>query len=326
MNTKPISELSFEECCEALNLKPESVEYPLSLQELAEVDRLVLDRLNVLLAEQKAKYESCTTIAELNAFAKRHPNTSYAAKAKQRVEKLKKRNRIFGLSALGMVLIVVLSIVLNNVIAEQNRRKQERIEQEERERFYAATHGKTDYHDWVDLGLSVKWATCNVGASSPEEYGDYFAWGEIEPKSSYSEENCKTFGLNISSIAGCYGYDAARANWSPAWRLPTKTEMQELCSKCVWTWTNIGGHNGCLVIGPNGNSIFLPAAGCRFTSQWRSCEWPPDGENLYGDYWTATPCYDSRFPSAYYLSLSANSHNFAIGLRRTGSSVRPVCD
>lgn len=88
MKTKPISELNFAECCEAFNLKPESVEYPLSLQHIAEIDSPILDRLNALLAELKTKYESCTTIADLNAFAKRYPKSSYAAKARQRVVEL----------------------------------------------------------------------------------------------------------------------------------------------------------------------------------------------------------------------------------------------
>lgn len=125
----------------------------------------------------------------------------------------------------------------------------------------------------VDLGLSVKWAWCNIGASRPEEYGDYFAWGETEPKSSYYESNSVTYGLSILELEsrGIIGdnsnltaeYDAATANWGGNWRMPTLDEMKELINECEWEWTSVHGVEGRLVTGPNGNSIFLPAAGYR---------------------------------------------------------------
>ena len=131
--------------------------------------------------------------------------------------------------------------------------------------------GKHEGHGYVDLGLSVKWATCNVGATSPEDYGDYFAWGETETKSEYTEENSATYGLSISQLesqgyidgAGNLNpqYDAAAANWGGDWRMPTVAEMWELINNCTWTWTTQNGVSGYNVEGPNGNSIFLPAAG-----------------------------------------------------------------
>ena len=78
-------------------------------------------------------------------------------------------------------------------------------------------------HEYVDLGLSVKWATCNVGASSPEDTGYDFAWGETKPKATYTESNSVTYGnSSIGNIAGDARYDAARANWGGSWRLPRK--------------------------------------------------------------------------------------------------------
>ena len=118
-----------------------------------------------------------------------------------------------------------------------------------------------DGHEYVDLGLSVKWATCNVGASKPEEYGDYFAWGETSTKEEYTEENSLTYGKKMSDIAGNAQYDAARANWGGSWRMPTEYEWQELIDKCKWEWGKVTGVKVNKVTGPNGNSIFLPAAG-----------------------------------------------------------------
>ncbi len=97
-----------------------------------------------------------------------------------------------------------------------------------------ATRGEINGHEWVDLGLSVKWATCNVGASSPSDFGGYYAWGELTEKSSYTEENSKTYGdSSISDIGGNPQYDVATATWGSSWRLPTEHELQELIEKCM---------------------------------------------------------------------------------------------
>ena len=119
----------------------------------------------------------------------------------------------------------------------------------------------------VDLGLSVYWCSCNVGAESPEEYGDYYAWGETKPKSSYTEVNYSYYnndtkvytdiGENISGTE----YDAATVNLGSDWRMPTKAELQELLDKCTWEWTQINNVNGYKVTAENGNSIFIPASG-----------------------------------------------------------------
>lgn len=119
----------------------------------------------------------------------------------------------------------------------------------------------------VDLGLSVYWCSCNVGAEAPEEYGDYYAWGETKPKSSYTQANYSYYNNDTKvytdigeNICGTE-YDAATVNLGSDWRLPTKDEMKELVDKCTWEWTQINGVNGYKVTGTNGNSIFIPAAG-----------------------------------------------------------------
>ena len=182
----------------------------------------------------------------------------------------------------------------------------------------------------VDLGLpsGIKWANYNVGATKPEEYGGYYAWGEISPKYSYIESNSVTYGLSYSelksrSIIGSDGnltaeYDAARANWGGDWRMPTTSEQRELFNKCSWQWTSLNGVKGYRVTGPNGNSIFVPAAGYR------------DGTSLvnlglYGAYWSFTP-YESNSNNAYYLYFDSGSCGWSDSCRDYGQSVRPVCE
>lgn len=180
----------------------------------------------------------------------------------------------------------------------------------------------------VDLGLSVKWACCNVGASVPEGYGNYYAWGETATKSSYYSDNSTTYGLSYSElqsrgIIGSDGnltasYDAATANWGGSWRMPTHDEIKELVNNCTWKWTTYNGVNGRLVTGPNGNSIFLPAAGYRF------------GTDLYnagssGYYWSATPLSDSYY--AYYLYFYSGNYDWDYyDYRYYGHAVRPVSE
>ena len=177
----------------------------------------------------------------------------------------------------------------------------------------------------VDLGLSVKWAGWNVGASRPEEYGGYYAWGELHEKSDYywdtyqyyDQENDEYIfiGNNISGTQ----YDVARVKWGGSWRMPTLAECKELINKCTWTWTTYNGVEGQKVTGPNGNSIFLPAAGYR------------DGTSVglqgsCGYYWSGTLYGGGSGYRAYYLDFNNGSvywHNYN---RISGRSVRPVSE
>ena len=183
-----------------------------------------------------------------------------------------------------------------------------------------ATTGTINGHDWVDLGLpsGLKWATCNVGASKPHNYGNYYAWGETTTKSEYTEENSVTMGQPMSDFSGNVTYDVATANWGSTWRMPTKAEMQELDNNCTWTWTTQSGVTGYKVTGPNGNSIFLPAAGYCYGSS--RCYVSEDGL-----YWSSTP-YESYTYYAYYLFFNSGSHGVDWVSRYYGRTVRPVSD
>ena len=146
--------------------------------------------------------------------------------------------------------------------------------------------GKVSGHECVDLGLSVKWATCNVGASSPEEYGNYYAWAN-----------------NI-----------AETQWGDKWRMPTETELRELCEKCTWTWTTQGGKNGYEVTGPSKNSIFLPAAGyCHYGDVY--------DQGSLGRYWSSTPFFSLN---AYRLYFDSGYQYVDDSDRYGGYSVRAV--
>ena len=191
----------------------------------------------------------------------------------------------------------------------------------------------------VDLGLpsGLKWASCNVGATTPEGYGDYFAWGETAPKDDYSTTNYKYInGANNKLTKYCnkasYGNDgfiddktvlepeddAAHVNWGNDWRMPTDAEWTELQENCTWTWTTQNGVSGHLVASKtNSNAIFLPAAG------WRSgTDHYLAGSNGY--YWSSS-LYDLNNPySAWYMNFTLSDMYRHYNSRKNGQSVRPV--
>ncbi len=195
-------------------------------------------------------------------------------------------------------------------------------------------NGTENGHEYVDLGLSVKWATCNVGASKPEEYGDYFAWGETEPKGVYYWNTYKWCNGSSSTMTkyntnSSYGTvdnktqlelsdDAARANWGGSWRMPTRAEQDELRENCTWTWTTQNGVNGYKVTSKkNGNSIFLPAAGYRGGSSL-------DDAGSYG-YYRSSSLNAGYTYNAYALYFGSDLVTWTISYRSYGQSVRPVC-
>ena len=189
-------------------------------------------------------------------------------------------------------------------------------------------------HEYVDLGLSVKWATCNVGASSPEEYGGYYAWGETEEKDNYDWSTykwCKGSDDTITKYCTDSSYgtvdnktvldpedDVAHVKWGGTWRMPTEAEQDELRKKCTWTWTTQNGVKGYKVTSPNGNSIFLPAAGYRGGTE-------VSYRGSSGYYWSSS-LYSSRSYNAYDLRFSSGFHYWRYDYRYLGHSVRPVCD
>ena len=190
---------------------------------------------------------------------------------------------------------------------------------------------------YVDLGLpsGTKWATCNIGATSPEGYGEYFAWGETSPKSNYDWSTYKYCNgssstltkYNTNSSNGTVDNkttlelsdDAARANWGGKWRMPTQDEYDELINNCTWTWTTQNGVNGYKVTSiTNGNSMFLPAAGFRGGSSVHIV-------GFDGSYWSRS-LYVSNPDGAYQLYFGSGGVDwYNYGLREYGLPVRAVC-
>ena len=185
----------------------------------------------------------------------------------------------------------------------------------------------------VDLGLSVNWACCNVGANTPEEFGGYYAWGETKEKSKYDGYTYKwnydditkyctdsVFGRVDNKTILDSEDDVAHVKWGGNWRMPSQEEMDELIDKCSWKWTTYNGIEGYIVTGPNSNSIFLPAAGSydgtRHHSAGSWCEYWSSSCNIsMHDYW-----------NAYLLSISIYTDiSIICSWRNEGCSVRPVC-
>ena len=187
----------------------------------------------------------------------------------------------------------------------------------------------------VDLGLpsGLKWRGWNVGASKPEEYGNYYAWAETSPKSSYSSSNYKYKATDYGDGMIVYAKydptpihgdgktvlepedDAASVNLGNGWRTPTFNEFKELRENCTWAWTTRNGVNGMLVTGPNGKSIFLPGGGW-YTNTTLT------GKTTYGSYWTAS----GSGGNAHAVDFASGYVDKAYLARPDGRSVRPVKD
>ena len=176
--------------------------------------------------------------------------------------------------------------------------------------------GEINGHAYVDLGLSVKWATCNVGANSPEEYGQYFAWGETSPKTVFTEENSLTNKKHMEDFSGDEQYDAAAANWGGGWRMATSDEYTELINDCTWVLVENEGYK---VTGPNGNSIFIPTSGFYNGSSL-------DNSGTFS--WSSTPCneYDNDVQSKAFCIYADFIFVSNLADRYVGATVRPVVE
>lgn len=177
--------------------------------------------------------------------------------------------------------------------------------------------GYINGHGYVDLGLTVKWATCNVGASNPSDCGSYYAWGETNAKSTYTQSNSVTYNKNINNIEGTQ-YDASTKNWGAEWRMPTYTECKELIDKCTWQWGTLHGYKGFKITGPNGNSIFLPASGCRSEDSIQY-------DQYWGRYWTSSsPLVGIAQENSIDLQFYIDGKNTGATDRSAGLTIRPV--
>ena len=217
--------------------------------------------------------------------------------------------------------------------------------------FWMSLYAFSAMGQYVDLGLSVKWATCNIGAQRPEEHGYYFAWGETNPKESYELETYKYYRVNeyraISyGVAPTRNYlfidyyiplievtaqdiktgacnlkhkdDAATANYGKNWRMPTNKEWEELIKKCKWTWSCSNGVWGYIVTSKQTkNSIFLPASGFAEYDILLS-------KNELGRYWASSANYHIM-EYADAMEFSINKKDMKSLGRWIGLSIRPVC-
>lgn len=241
-------------------------------------------------------------------------------------------------SAQNNVVEVVLNVVKkDSIILSHNADEINNIEWNE----------ATNEHEYVDLGLSVKWATCNVGAYSPEQFGDYYAWGETETKPIYNWDSYKfkeyiTEDLLIMTKYWDHSFveadgkntlepedDVAHVKWGGNWRMPTYTEMVELVRGCKWDVATRNGVNGIQVTGKNGKTIFFPCAGARYETYI-------SGINNTCLYWTSKLYHESD-PSygddtylysydAYRIMFSSlDDRSWYRSFRYVGLPVRPVC-
>lgn len=188
----------------------------------------------------------------------------------------------------------------------------------------SSQNDKINGHEYVDLGLpsGLKWATCNVGATSVGEYGEYFALGELTP-TTYANSLYVSPVHYVGNISGNPQYDVARAKWGASWRMPSLDEFVELLEKCQWEWTSKSGHKGYKVVGPNGNSIFLPAAGYyKEDGLWYS--------ECRGHYWSATGDSESVEEYGYTSFMELRFDQKAQRIDRRSNyiphPIRPVSD
>jgi len=200
--------------------------------------------------------------------------------------------------------------------------------------------GKNKSHEYVDLGLTVLWATCNIGATKPEEFGHYYSWGDINTKNDYSWSKYGfCYGTSNTLTRYCtkstYGYngyvdgrkvlsisnDVAHEKWGGSWRMPTAIEVMELCESCTWEWTTLNGVKGYKVTsdipGYTDRSIFLPAAG-----YYNNTSLTDTGS--VGGYWTSFLI--KNYPSkAYILCIDDEFYDLDDRSRFYGLPIRPVC-
>ena len=217
------------------------------------------------------------------------------------------------------------------------------VQCEQPEEIKTTVTGEHEGHEYVDLGLpsGLKWATCNIGATQPEYFGDYFAWGEVETKE-YYDWNTYKYCDNVDTTFTKYCYDAthgvdgfvdnklqldpeddaARVHWGGNWRMPTSKETKELYDCCKWTWTTENGVPGHKVTGINGNSIFLPAAGAMGGDLLQ-------GSGSTGDYWASelanNPNYNDPTQAHNIRFTKYNVDPDTYLTRRFGFPIRAVC-
>lgn len=175
----------------------------------------------------------------------------------------------------------------------------------------------------LDLPSGTKWACCNVGATDPESYGGYYAWGEVLQKDSYdwahylhadgSESACHYLADNISSTE----YDVVVVKWGTQWQMPTNEQFVELLSECTYEWTTLNGISGARFTSPNGGSVFFPATGTRQNAGFFDC-------GSLGTYWSSTPNTSNASNAYYFYFLNDGNASWANDARCYGMTIRAV--
>ena len=182
-----------------------------------------------------------------------------------------------------------------------------------------ASNGYENGYEYVDLGLKVKWATFNIGASSPEEYGNYFAWGdtlaipESENEAYWSDKYSTGLSVYVNDDKLKSEFDVAKS-WGKSWRLPTSEECKELLNECDWVQTELNNVSGYKITGPNGNHIFLPFAGMKIGLETMNCS---EG----GYYWSSNIKYTSPIALFFY-----HTNKGVAPMNNCGYAIRPVID
>jgi len=193
---------------------------------------------------------------------------------------------------------------------------------------FAQTCPDSNHPHVIDLGIGVKFACCNMGASSPEKYGDYYSWGETAEKTTYNEYGYKYGGNkryreyhDIGNDISGTQYDVAHVKWEGNWQMPTKEQMELLIDKCKSEWITIKRIKGRRFTGPNGNSIFLPAAGVCWYDDLNHA-------NYSGSYWssTASTTRYNNTSDSYQFVFSESYIKVIYSDRAAGHSVRPVTE
>lgn len=182
----------------------------------------------------------------------------------------------------------------------------------------------------IDLGIGVKFACCNMGASSPEQYGGHYSWGETKEKITYDENHYPGHGsqrfknrtyIDFGPDITGGQYDVAHVNWGEGWQMPTKEQMELLKDRCKKEWVTYKRVEGMRFIGPNGNSIFLPASGTRWYDETTYVGYG-------GGYWTSTASTESSNDTkdAYFLFFDSGRIGISNRDRASGSSVRAIAE
>lgn len=294
MEIKSIDTLSITECCEELNVRREDL--PEVIQDiivLSERERALIDQLQSLLDDDKSAIESCKTIEQYEGYLSTWVDGLYYDYARTKITQLKavsknKQKFIFLLAGIMIILGTLSFIIFRSDVQDE----------------YAVPES-------IDLGLSVNWASCNIGARTSEDFGDYYAWMKTN-----NTINSEHDYFNDTVVA-----DVASEKLGNAWRIPTRTEFEELINNCSWEWTSKNGINGYRIISNiNGNSIFLPATYRQF----------PD---RCGDYWTSSPSNAIHYPAgsgpqygkcAFALFFGSAKIELVDGLKCYGRTIRPV--